>query len=202
MNSKVKEYAYYIVLLSTKIQIYYKRDNGKKIVTISVRLTEEIEKLLRDEAIKQKKSISDIVNQALEKYHNEYKYFDSINAHHLDPIVVEAFFSLVDTPQKADRISTAGAIMIEKFATYFSQGDDSFSKKMKLTIKFLHQNGIEVKENLIGNELTLSAIHQHGEIFSNLLIGLITKLFVKTSTVKAISVKDGAFSMSIITKNS
>ena len=186
--------------MSTKIQISYKRDNGKKIVTISVRLTEEIEKLLRDEAIKQKKSISDIVNEALEKYHNEYKYFDSINAHHLDPIVVEAFFSLVDTPLKADKISTAGAVMIEKFATFFSQGDDSFTNKMKLTIKFLHQNGIEINQKQIGNELTLSAIHHHGEIFSNLLIGLITKLFIKTSTVKAISIKDGAFSMSIVTK--
>ena len=80
-----------------------------------------MEDLLREEAKKNKVNISDIVNDALEKYHNEYKYFDSINAHHLDPIVVEAFFSLVDTPQKADKISTAGAIMIEKFATYFQK---------------------------------------------------------------------------------
>ena len=167
-------------------------------MTISVRLTKEIETLLRDEAINQKKSISDIVNQALEKYHNEYKYFDSINAHHLDPIVVKAFFSLVDTPEKADKISTAGAHMIEKFATYFSNGDDSFETKMKWTVKFLHQNGIEVNTKQIGNRLTLSAVHQHEEIFSNLLIGLITKLFVKTSSVKAITVKDGTFSISII----
>ena len=61
-------------------------------MTISVRLTKEVEKALREEAKAQDKSISDIVNEALEKYHNEYKYFDSINAHHLDPIVVEAFF--------------------------------------------------------------------------------------------------------------
>ena len=71
---------------------------------------------------------------------------------------------------------------------------------MKLTIKFLHQNGIEVNQKQIGDELTLSAIHHHGEIFSNLLIGLITKLFVKSSTVKTITVKDGTFSISIITK--
>ena len=78
-------------------------------MTISVRLTEKLEKMLREEAKEKNKNISDIVNDALEKYHNEYKYFDSINAHHLDPIVVEAFFSLVDTPEKADKISTAGA---------------------------------------------------------------------------------------------
>ena len=96
-------------------------------MTISVRLTKEIEISLREESKQQSKSISDIVNIALEKYHNEYKYFDSINAHHLDPIVVEAFFTLVDTPEKADKISTAGAAMIEKFATYFSNGDNSFA---------------------------------------------------------------------------
>ena len=169
-------------------------------MTISVRLTEELEESLRDEAKKENKSISEIVNEALDKYHNEYKYFDSINAHHLDPIVVEAFFSLVDTPEKADKISTAGAAMIEKFATYFAQGDDSFDTKLKLTIKFLHQNGIEVKQKQNANQLSLTAIHHHGEIFSNLLIGLITKLFVKTSTISAINVKDGAFSISMTTK--
>ena len=169
-------------------------------MTISVRLTEELEESLRDEAKKENKSISEIVNEALDKYHNEYKYFDSINAHHLDPIVVEAFFSLVDTPEKADKISTAGAAMIEKFATYFAQGDDSFDTKLKLTIKFLHQNGIEVKEKLNGPELSLTAVHQHGEVFSNLLIGLITKLFIKTSIVNKINVKDGTFSISITTK--
>ena len=169
-------------------------------MTISVRLTKEIEESLREEAKKEQKNISDIVNSALEKYHNEYKYFDSINAHHLDPIVVEAFFSLVDTPEKADKISTAGACMIEKFATYFSNGDDSFDTKLKLTIKFLHQNGIEVKQKQNANEISLTAVHQHGEIFSNLLIGLITKLFVKTSLVNTINVKDGTFSISVTTK--
>ena len=169
-------------------------------MTISVRLTKEVEKILREEAKAENKSISDVVNEALEKYHNEYKYFDSISAHHLDPIVVEAFFSLVDTPEKADKMSNAGAAMIEKFATYFAQGDDSFETKMKLTIKFLNQNGIKINQNQKGNEISITAVHQHGEIFSNLLIGLITKLFVKTSTVKTISIKNGTFSISIITK--
>ena len=170
------------------------------ILTISVRLTPKIEELLREESKKNNSTISDIVNEALEKYHNEYKYFDSINAHHLDPIVVEAFFSLVDTPEKADKISIAGAAMIEKFATYFSNGDDSFDTKLKLAIKFLHQNGIEIKQKQNANELSLTAIHQHGELFSNVLIGLIAKLFVKTSIVKKINVQDGTFSISIITK--
>ena len=171
-------------------------------MTISVRLTKEVEKVLREEAKAEDKSISDVVNEALEKYHNEYKYFDSINAHHLDPIVVEAFFSLVDTPEKADKLSTAGAAMIEKFATYFGQGDDSFETKLRLAIKFLNQNGIKVKQKQNGNEISITALHQHGEIFSKLLIGLITKLFVKTSTVKAINTGDGTFSISITTNQS
>ena len=169
-------------------------------MTISVRLTKEVEELLREEAKKENKSISDIVNEALEKYHKEYKYFDSINAHHLDPIVVDAFFSLVDTPEKADKVSTAGAVMIEKFATYFAHDDDSFDTKLRLTIKFLDQNGIKVRQKQTGNTLSLTAVHQHSEVFSNLLIGLITKLFVKTSTISAINVKDGTFSISMTTK--
>ena len=171
-------------------------------MTISVRLTKKVEDQLREEAKKENKNISDIVNEALEKYHNEYKYFDSINAHHLDPIVVEAFFSLVDTPEKADRISTAGTKMIEKFATYFSNGDESFNTKMMLTIKFLKNNGVEIKKTRVGEQLTLAALHQHGEIFSNLLIGLFTKLFLKHGKVQTINVKDGTFSISINTKQS
>jgi|TARA_B110000467_G_C18068229_1_gene339895 hypothetical protein len=169
-------------------------------LTISVRLRKEIENALREDAKKQNMSISDIVNQALEKYHNEYRYFDSINAHHLDPIVVEAFFLLVDTPEKADKISTAGAVMIEKYSTYFSNGDNSFDTKLRLTVKFLKQNGIEIKQKQNGNELSLTAVHQHNEVFSNLLIGLITKLFTKTSTISAINVKDGTFSITMKTK--
>ena len=169
-------------------------------MTISVRLRKEIENALREDAKKQNMSISDIVNQALEKYHNEYRYFDSINAHHLDPIVVEAFFLLVDTPEKADKISTAGAVMIEKYSTYFSNGDNSFDTKLRLTVKFLKQNGIEIKQKQNGNELSLTAVHQHNEVFSNLLIGLITKLFTKTSTISAINVKDGTFSITMKTK--
>jgi hypothetical protein len=169
-------------------------------MTISVRLTKEVEKLLREEAKNENKNISDIVNEALEKYHNEYKYFDSINAHHLDPIVVDAFFSLVDTPEKADKVSTAGAVMIEKFATYFAHDDDSFDTKLRLTIKFLDQNGIKVRQKQSGSTLSITALHQHGEVFSNLLIGLITKLFVRTSTISAINVKDGTFSISMTTK--
>ena len=166
-------------------------------MTISVRLTEKLEESLRDEAKKENKNISDIVNEALEKYHNEYKYFDSINAHHLDPIVVESFFSLVDTPEKADKLSTAGAAMIEKFATYFSNGDKSIEMKIKFLIKFLNQNSIQIKTQHVGNKITMSAVHQHGEIFSNLLIQLVTKVLVDSANVKMIEMKDGAFSTSI-----
>ena len=169
-------------------------------MTISVRLDKKIENDLRKDADIQNKTMSDIVNEALEKYYTEYKYFDSINAHHLDPIVLEAFFSLVDTPEKADMMSTAGAVMIEKFSTYFSHGDDSFEIKMNLTIKFLKQNGIEINKKQNVGEVTLSAVHLHGEIFSIFLIGLITKLFSKTSSVKTSDAKDGAFSMLLTRK--
>ena len=158
-------------------------------MTISVRLTEKLEVLLRDEAKKQNKNISDIVNEALEKYHNEYKYFDSINAHHLDPIVVKAFFSLVDTPEKADKISTAGAIMIEKFSTYFSNGDKSIETKIQFLMKFLNQNSVQIKKQQVGNKIILSAVHQHDEVYSNLLVGLITKIFLGNSnTLKKIAI--------------
>ena len=136
-------------------------------MTISVRLTEKIEILLRDEAKKQNKNMSDIVNEALEKYHNEYKYFDSINAHHLDPVVVKAFFSLIDTPEKADKISTAGAIMIEKFSTYFSNGDKSIETKIKFLMKFLNQNSVQIKKQQDGSKIIIAANHQHDEVYSN-----------------------------------
>ena len=90
--------------------------------------------------------------------------------------------------------------MIEKFSTYFAHGDDSFDTKMKLTIKFLEQNGVKVNQKQVVNTLSLAAVHQHGEVFSNLLIGLITKLFVKTSTVNTINVRDGTFSISMMAK--
>ena len=170
-------------------------------MTISVRLTEKLEVLLRDEAKKQNKNISDIVNEALEKYHNEYKYFDSINAHHLDPIVVKAFFSLIDTPEKADKISTAGAIMIEKFSTYFSNGDKSIETKIQFLMKFLNQNSVQIKKQQVGNKIILSAIHQHDEVYSNLLVGLITKIFLNFAKVETMEMKKGAFSISIEIKN-
>jgi hypothetical protein len=166
-------------------------------MTISVRLTEKLEVLLRDEAKKQNKNISDIVNEALEKYHNEYKYFDSINAHHLDPIVVKAFFSLIDTPEKADKISTAGAIMIEKFSTYFSNGDKSIETKIQFLMKFLNQNSVQIKKQQVGNKIILSAIHQHDEVYSNLLAGLITKIFLNFVKVEIIEMKKGVFSISL-----
>ena len=170
-------------------------------MTISVRLTEKVEKMLREEAKAKNKNISDIVNEALEKYHNEYKYFDSINAHHLDPLVVKAFFSLIDTPEKADTISTAGAKMIEKFTTYFSNGDKSAETKIKFLVKFLNQNSIEVKKHQIGNKMTLSAVHHHGEMYSNLLIQLATKLLLNYAKVETIETKEGAFSISIEIEN-
>ena len=170
-------------------------------MTISVRLTRELEKLLRDEAKKENKNISDIVNGALEKYHNEYKYFDSINAHHLDPIVVEAFFSLVDTPEKADKMSSAGAIMIKKFTTYFSNGSKSIETKIKFLMKFLNQNSVQIKKQQVGNKIIIAAIHQHDEVYSNLLVGLITKIFLNFAKVETMEMKKGAFSISIEIKN-
>ena len=170
------------------------------LVTISVRLSKDIEKLLREEAKTEGKNISDIVNVALEKYHKQYQYFDSINAHHLDPVLLEAFFELVDTSEKLDKISTAGAAMIEKYTTYFSEGDNSFDTKLRLAVNFLNQNGIRIKQKQNGNNLSITAVHSHGEVFSNLLLGTVTKLFIKTSTVKVVNVKNGSFSISMVRK--
>ena len=168
-------------------------------MTISVRLSEKLEESLRKDAKLEGKNISEIVNQALEKYQNEYKYFDSINAHHLDPLLLDAFFSLVDTDEKADLISTAGAVMIDKFYTYFSEGNNSFEQKLKLVKKFVSQNGVKFQQSENGLGLTLSAVHQHDEIFSELLIRLFKKLFIKTSIINTIEKKKGSFS--IIIKN-
>jgi len=170
-------------------------------MTISVRLSKEIEDTLREEAKRERKNISDIVNAALEKYHNEYKYFDSINAHHLDPLVVKAFFSLIDTTEKADVVSTAGAKMIEKFTTYFSNGDTSAETKIKFLMKFLNQNSIEVKKQRVGKKIILSALHHHGKMYSNLLIQVSTKLLLNYANVKILDMKEGAFSISIEIKN-
>ena len=63
------------------------------------------------------------------------------------------------SPEKADKISTVGAAMIEKYSTYFAQGDDSIKTKLRLTIKFLKQNGIEIKKKQNTNELSMTAVH-------------------------------------------
>jgi len=168
-------------------------------MTISVRLSEKLEESLRKDAKLEGKNISEIVNQALEKYQNEYKYFDSINAHHLDPLLLDAFFSLVDTDEKADLISKAGAVMIDKFYTYFSEGNNSFEQKLKLVIKFVSQNGVKFQQSKNELGITLSAVHQHDEIFSELLIRLFKKLFIKSSIIDTVEKKKGSFS--IIIKN-
>jgi hypothetical protein len=47
----------------------------------------------------------------------------------------------------------------------------------------------------------MSAVHHHREIFSNLLIQLITKVLLNSAKIKTIEMKDGAFSISIEIKN-
>ena len=163
-------------------------------MVISVRLSDKLEESLREEARRERKNISIIVNDALEKYENEYKYFDSINAHHLDPLLVDAFFSLVDTAEKVDTISTAGAEMLEKYCTYFSNGDNSFERKLKNVIKFISQNGVKFKQNSSIIGMNVSAVHQHGLIFSELLIQLFQKLFTNLE-INVIEKKIGSFSI-------
>ena len=134
----------HIPTVSFSRKLFYTKRRPIFSMTISVRLSEEIEKL-RDEAQNEKKNISEIVNSALEKYYFMHKYFDSIHAHHLDPVVLAEFFKLADTPEKVQKIADAGAIMTNKFISYHDPSNDSLSVHLELVEKFLK---IHIKNKL------------------------------------------------------
>ena len=138
-------------------------------MTISVRLSEDIEKLLRNDAQHEKKNISEIVNSALETYYFMHKYFDSINAHHLDPVVLEEFFKLADTPEKVQKIADAGAIMTNKFISYHEPSNNSLLVHLELVEKFLNIHSIHTTITKKFNVTIIVGVHPFGNVFSQIL---------------------------------
>ena len=170
-------------------------------MTISVRLSEKLEKLLRDEAQNEKKNISDIVNTALERYYFSYKYFDSINAHHLDPVVLAEFFKLADTPEKIQKIADAGAIMTNKFISYHEPSNNFISVHLELLEKFLKTHSIQTTITKKPNKTIIVGVHPFGNVFSKILCHGISTTLV--SFVRNIETKfdEGTFTIEISGKD-
>ena len=166
-------------------------------MTISVRLSKDIEESLRDEAIKQKKNISEIVNDALEKYHNEYKYFDSINAHHLDPVMVNEFIKLVDTPEKIQQIADAGVIMTNKFIAYQNHPSKSLNVHLELLEKFFKLHSIHISILKKVDTTYFVGVHEFGAIFSEILSKGILKTLIPYTTNVTIEFDEGTFTIKI-----
>ena len=166
-------------------------------MTISVRLTKELEELLRDEAKKENKNISDIVNDALEKYHNEYKYFDSINAHHLDPVMINEFMKLADTPEKIQSIVDAGVIMTNKFIAYQNHQSKSFDDHIELLQKFFKLHSVILSISKNSNTKNLVGVHEFGTVFSDILSRGIKKTLIKfTENIETV-IDEGSFTLKI-----
>jgi len=170
-------------------------------MTISVRLSEEIEKLLRDEAENEKKNISDIVNTALEKYYFMYKYFDSIHAHHLDPVILAEFYKLVDTPEKVQKIADAGAIMTNKFISYHEPSNNSLSLHLELLEKFLKIHSIQTTITKIPNATIIVGFHPFGNVLSQILCqGISTTLKPFVTNIKT-KFGEGTFTIELSSKD-
>jgi len=166
-------------------------------MTISVRLSKEIEDSLREEAKREKKNISDIVNIALEKYHHEYKYFESINAHHLDPVMINEFMKLTDTPEKIQRIVDAGVIMTNKFIAYQNHQSKSFDDHLELLQKFFKLHSVILSISKNSNITYLVGVHEFGTVFSDILSKGITKtLFQFTENIETV-IDEGSFTIKI-----
>ncbi|MDC0330397.1 hypothetical protein OAN18_05900 [Nitrosopumilus sp.] len=170
-------------------------------MTISVRLDKGVEKMLRADSINEKKNISEIVNRALAKHYFQYKYFDSINAHHLDPVVVKAFFQLVDTPEKIEDIADAGAIMLKKFISYQNNQEGSITGQIEMIKKFLEIHSIQVSIKNLGSKTTMVGIHEFGIVFSQILSkGVIKTLQPHTRSIESEDDESG-FTLTMFKKN-
>ena len=170
-------------------------------MTISERLSEEIEKLLRDEAQNEKKNISEIVNSALEKYYFMHKYFDSIHAHHLDPVVLAEFFKLADTPEKVQKIADAGAVMTNKFISYHEPSNDSLSVHLELVEKFLKIHSIHTTITKKSDKTIIVGVHPFGNVLSQILCqGIASTLQPFVIDVET-SFDEGTFTVEMSTKD-
>jgi hypothetical protein len=169
-------------------------------LTISVRLSEKVENILRADAIKENKNISDIVNHALEKYQNEYKYFDSINAHHLDPVMVKVFFELADTPEKIQKISDAGSIMTKKYIKYKGISNDSLQTQLDSIEEFLKLHSIKISQRIDHDNIVIVGVHEFGVIFSQILCRGISKVIQSYSKKIEMEFDEGTFTLKILKK--
>ena len=170
-------------------------------MTISVRLSEEIEKLLRDDAQNEKKNISEIVNSALEKYFFMHKYFDSINAHHLDPVILAEFFKLADTPEKVQSIADAGAIMTNKFISYHKPSNDSLSVHLELLEKFLKIHSIHSTITKKTDKTIVVGVHPFGNVLSQILCQGIASTLQPFVTNIETKFDEGTFTVEMSTKD-
>jgi len=170
-------------------------------MTISVRLSEKLEKLVRDEAQNEKKNISEIVNSALEKYYFMHKYFDSINAHHLDPVVLEQFFKLVDTPEKIQKIADAGAVMTNKFIAYHEPSNESLPVHLELLEKFLKIHSIQTTITKKSDKTIIVGVHQFGNVLSQIMSQVILTTLQPFVTNVKIKFGEGTFTLELSAKD-
>ena len=169
-------------------------------MTISVRLDKKIEVQLRSDANEQHKNISDIVNDALDKYYNEFRYFDSIHAHHLDPVVLTEFLKLADTPEKIQKIADAGAIMTNKFISYHEPSNNSLSVHLELVEKFLKIHSIHTTITKKPNVTIIVGVHPFGNVLSQILCqGISTTLTPFVTNVET-KFDEGTFTIEIFTE--
>tara|TARA_B110001454_G_scaffold86148_1_gene82697 strand:- start:186 stop:698 length:513 start_codon:yes stop_codon:yes gene_type:complete len=169
------------------------------VLTISVRLSEKIDTQLREQAIKENTNISNIVNDVLGKYYDKYKYLDSINAHHLDPVVVSAFFLLVDSPAKMESMAEAGYKMIKKYISFHNNIDETLDTELHLLTKFLTNNSIKIKKDKKNGQIRYTGIHEFPVLYSKLLVRIIEKLLLQKKISNQSTVNDGTFT--VIIKN-
>ena len=170
-------------------------------MTIRVRLDKKIEDVLRDDANEQNKNISNIVNDALEKYYNEYRYFDSIHAHHLDPVVLAEFFKLVDTPEKIQKIADAGATMTNKFISYHEPSNNSLSVHLELLEKFLKIHSIYTTITKKPNAAIIVGVHPFGNVLSQILCQGISTTLQPFVTNVEIKFGEGTFTIEMSPKD-
>ena len=166
-------------------------------MTISVRLSTDVEKKLREQAELDNKNISNIVNSVLENYYQRYRYFESIDAHMLDPILISEFFALVTNSEKIDTVANGGYKMIRKFISFHNEGDESLEKELQLINSFLKFNAVRITFDKKDDEIRYSGVHEFPIVFSKILVKIIEQFMIKRNLEVKNSVDDGTFTVFI-----